>query len=138
MCYLINVYCGGWTLRVSAVRYTFFQTVFQNIRRYLVDEALAKDNIVLDMTHWTDTVSMERPRQRNGYVLMCVVNYYLLFCNRFGTLQSYRFDCGMFLCENVRFLCAQVDVNLRDCYSQGDMPYMRKRAILDCVRNFRL
>ena len=111
--------------------------------RYLCDKALAKNNVELDMTQWRTIISKERPRQQNWYVLMGLnycsnVESYLLFCNRVGTFRSYRFDCGMFLCENIRFLCAQVDVNLRDCYSQGDMPYMRKRAILDCVRNFRL
>jgi Ulp1 family protease len=77
------------------------------LRSYLADEFKAKHNKELDVDSWTNhEPGKSVPRQRNG------------------------FDCGV-------FMCMFADYTSRDRpfhFNQGDMPFCRKRMILDIMR----
>ena len=80
-----------------------------NLRRWLQDEHLAKKGAVLDLSSWEDVVwdcdKDGTPRQTNGK------------------------DCGVFMTRTADYVARDAVLD----FSQADMPYMRRRMVLELL-----
>mmetsp|Transcript_4108 Transcript_4108/g.8852 ORF Transcript_4108/g.8852 Transcript_4108/m.8852 type:complete len:685 (+) Transcript_4108:229-2283(+) len=115
---LVPIHCHGnhWALALINLRQERFEYldslfgsaggVLRHLRQYLQDESQDKRKMTLDLSRWVDVEYKEGiPRQRNGS------------------------DCGVFMCTNANYISRGARLN----YSQEDMPYMRKRMVLEIL-----
>ncbi|KAL9656639.1 hypothetical protein ABK040_002910 [Willaertia magna] len=115
---IIPIHLGvHWTLAIINLRDERFEyydsmggkatgtQILKDLERYIQDESLDKKNVALDTSHWKHYIPGPRhvPQQLNSW------------------------DCGVFTCKFANFLSQDLPLS----FSQDDMPYFRKRMVLE-------
>jgi len=117
---IVPIHCHGdhWTLAVinlMAKRFEYYDSlrggpdmVLVHLRRWLEDEHQAKKEAPYDTSQWSDVVwkKGETPQQQNGS------------------------DCGVFMTRTADYLARDAVLD----FSQQDMPYLRRRMVLEVLR----
>jgi len=80
-------------------------TCLKNLRQYLIDEAKNYKKIDLDLSGWVDYYPPRIPRQLNG-------------C-----------DCGVFTLKFADYISEDLPLT----FSQSDMPYFRRKIVLEIL-----
>jgi len=120
---IIPVHVGGnhWCLGVINIRdkkIEYYDSMggtnpscIKNLKQYVVDEHQAKKGSAIDITEWgTYTPADSVPQQNNA------------------------FDCGVFMCQFAESIASANDIQN---VNQVDMPYYRKRMMLEILHNNR-
>jgi len=117
---IVPYHCHGnhWTLAVinfKLKRFEYYDSLFghegsilQDLRKWLCDESLDKKKVAFDTSDWTDLAFKSQsgnPRQQNGH------------------------DCGVFMARTADYLSRN---GLLD-FSQANMPYFRRRMVLEIL-----
>lgn len=112
----INVNQTHWCLAVVNFRLRRFEyydslggrntACLAHLRQYIVDEAKKYRGEDIDVSDWVDYFPQNIPRQRNG-------------C-----------DCGVFTTKFADYVSQDLDFD----FSQADMPYFRRRMVVDIMR----
>jgi sentrin-specific protease 1 len=105
-----------WTLAVvnfKEKRFEYYdslgaanQKCIDALRKWIQDESADKKKKPFDISDWTDYSPLEIPHQVNGW------------------------DCGVFMCRYADCQTRDVDYD----FSQAEMPYFRRRMILEIVQ----